>query len=63
MQEMQGGSLGRKDHLEKEMATYSSIFAWKTPMDRGGWQPSPWGRKRVKQHLATIKKYAGEEKA
>ena len=60
MQEMQVGSLGRKDRLEKEIATYSSIFAWKIPMDRGGWQASPWGRKRVKQHLATIKKYAGE---
>ena len=24
-------SLGREDPLEKEMATYSSIFAWKIP--------------------------------
>jgi len=24
-------SLGRKDPLEKEMATHSSILAWKTP--------------------------------
>ena len=24
-------SLGRKDSLEKEMATYSSILAWKIP--------------------------------
>ena len=23
--------------LEKEMATYSSIFAWKNSMDRGAW--------------------------
>ena len=28
-------SLGRKDPLEKEMATHSSILAWKTPMDGG----------------------------
>ena len=24
-------SLGREDHLEKEMATHSSILAWKVP--------------------------------
>ena len=26
-------SLGREDPLEKEMATHSSILAWKNPMD------------------------------
>ena len=30
-------SLGREDPLEKEMATYSSILAWRIPMDRGVW--------------------------
>ena len=30
-QEMQVGSLGQEDPLEEEMATYSSILAWKTP--------------------------------
>ena len=30
-------SLGREDPLEKEMATHSSILAWKNPMDRGAW--------------------------
>ena len=29
MQETQVGSLGREDPLEKEMATHSSILAWK----------------------------------
>ena len=29
-------SLGWKDSLEKETATYSSILAWNNPMDRGG---------------------------
>ena len=24
--------------LEKEMATHSSILAWRIPMDRGAWQ-------------------------
>ena len=31
MQEMQFLSLSEKDSLEEEMATYSSIFAWKIP--------------------------------
>ena len=32
-------SLGWEDPLEKGMVTYSSILAWRIPMD------SPWGRK------------------
>ena len=31
MQEMQVQSLGQDDPLEKEMATHSSILAWKIP--------------------------------
>ena len=31
-------SLGQEDLLEKEMATHSSILAWKNPMDREAWQ-------------------------
>ena len=30
-QEMQVGSLGREDPLEEEMATHSSILAWRIP--------------------------------
>ena len=30
-QEMRVQSLGREDPLEKEMATHSSILAWKIP--------------------------------
>ena len=33
-------SLGREDLLEKEMATHSSILAWKIP-----WLEEPGGRK------------------
>ena len=29
--------LGWEDPLEKEMATHSSILAWKNPMDGGTW--------------------------
>ena len=35
MQEMWVQSLGQEDPLEEEMATYSSILAWKNPMGRG----------------------------
>ena len=28
---------GSEDPLEGEMATHSSILAWKNPMDRGAW--------------------------
>ena len=31
MQETQIRSLGQEDPLEKEMATHSSIFAWRIP--------------------------------
>ena len=37
MQETQFQSLGWEDPLEEEMATHSSIFAWRIPMDRGAW--------------------------
>ena len=31
------GSLGRKNPPEKDMATHSSILAWRIPKDRGAW--------------------------
>ena len=31
-------SLGQEDALEEDMATYSSILAWRISMDRGAWQ-------------------------
>ena len=41
-------SLGREDHLEKEMATHSSILAWETPWtDEPGGLHHPGVRKRV----------------
>ena len=36
MQETQVRSLGREDPLEKEMATHSSILAFRTPWMEGG---------------------------
>ena len=38
LQETQVRSLGRKDPLEKEMATHSSTLAWKIP-----WMEEPGG--------------------
>ena len=37
MQETRVQSLGQEGHLEKVMATHSSILAWKHPMDGGAW--------------------------
>ena len=31
-------SLCWEDPLEEDMATHSSILAWRIPMDRGAWQ-------------------------
>ena len=31
------GFLGQKDLLEEDMATHSSILAWRIPMYRGAW--------------------------
>ena len=38
MQETRVRSLGWEDPLEKEMATHSSILAWRIPMDIEIWQ-------------------------
>ena len=37
VQETQVPSLGQEDPLEKEMASHSSILAWKNAMERGAW--------------------------
>ena len=42
MQEMQVWSLGQEDPLEKEMATHSSILAWRIP-----WTEEPGGLQSV----------------
>ena len=54
MQETQVQSLGREDLLEKQMATHSSILAWKVPWTEefGGLQSL--GSQRVRHDLATI---------
>ena len=52
IQETQVRSLGGEDPLEKEMATNSSILAWKIPWtEEPGY--SPWGHETVAQDLVT----------
>ena len=36
--------LGWEDPLEEDMATHSSILAWRIPMERGAWRVT-WGHK------------------
>ena len=53
MQETEVQSLGQEDPLEKEMATHSSVLAWKIP-----WTEEPDGlhfvrSQRVRHNLAT----------
>ena len=43
MQETWVRSLGQEDPLEKEMATYSSILAWRILMDREAWRATVHG--------------------
>ena len=49
MQEALVQSLGREDSLEKEMATHSSILAWRIPWreEPGGLQSMGGGRKEL----------------
>ena len=41
-------SLGGEDPLEKDMATHSSILAWRIPMDRGASWATVHGIARVR---------------
>ena len=45
MQDFQVRSLGLGESLEKEMATHSSILAWRVPRTVEPRGYSPWGRK------------------
>ena len=47
MQETQVQSLGREDPLEKEMATHSSILAWKIPWTEEPGELQSMGPQRV----------------
>ena len=53
MQETWVWSLGQEDLLEKEMATHSSIFAWKMPWTEEPGKLQTMGLQRVGHGLAT----------
>ena len=42
-QEIWVQSLGWEDALKEDMATHSSILAWRIPMDRGAWGAADHG--------------------
>ena len=46
-------SLGWEDPLEEGMATHSSIFAWRIPMDRGVWGTTVLGVAKSLTRLGT----------
>ena len=46
-------SLGQEDPLEEEMATHSSILAWKSHGQRSLMGYSPWDRKETDMTEAT----------
>ena len=45
--ETQAPSLGQEEPLEKEMATHSSILAWRIPWTEELVGYSPWGHKEL----------------
>ena len=45
-------SLGREDLLEKEMATQSSILAWRIPIDGGAWWATVHGVAKSRTRLS-----------
>ena len=53
LQETQVQSLGWEDPLEKEMATHSSILAWKIPWMEESGRLQSMGSQRIGHDLAT----------
>ena len=53
MQETWVRSLGWEDPLEEDMATHSSILAWRIPMDRGAWWATVHGVTKSQTRLGT----------
>ena len=54
MQETQLQSLGQKDPLEKEMATHSSILAWRIPWTKKPGRLQSMGLQRVGHNWVTL---------
>ena len=54
LQETWVQSLSWEDPLEEEMSTYSSILAWRIPMDRRAWQAIVHGITKSQTGLSDI---------
>ena len=54
MQEMQVQSLSQEDPLEEEMATHSSVLAWRIPRTQAPGRLQSMGSQRVRHDWATI---------
>ena len=52
MPETEIQSLGWEDSLEEGRATYSSILAWRIPMDRGAWRAKVHGVTKSRTRLS-----------
>ena len=52
--------LGQEDLLEEQVATHSSILAWRTPMDRGAWRATVH---EVTQSWTWLSDWAGATRA
>ena len=53
VQETQVQYLGQEDHLEKEMATHSSVPAWRIPWTEEPGRLQPMGSQGVGHNLVT----------
>ena len=53
MQEAQIGSLGQKDHLEKETATHTSSLSWRIPQTEEPGKLQSMGSQRIRHDCAT----------
>ena len=52
-------SVGWEDPLEEGMATHSSIFAWRIPMDRGAWWATVHGVTKSRTRLSPVQQQWG----
>ena len=61
MQETWIRSLSWEDPLEEGMATYSSILAWRIPMDRGAWWATVHGVTKSQTRLSNSAQHRPEK--
>ena len=61
MQETWVRSLSWEDPLEEGMATYSSILAWRIPMDRGAWWATVHGVTKSQTRLSNYAQHRPEK--